>query len=107
MNSNLTALVVVATLTTIPCTVAADGMSVLSPAQMDAVTAGLTARSSVFSFSFEREGFLLFTRIDEERVLETPTGSITSSIFLNSVGFRGFRSSIDRAGTFQTTVSFD
>ena len=79
---------------------------VLSSTQMESVTAG-GLRSLSFNFDFGRQGLLFNNSRNDLVELETETGTLTSTIQVNSAGFRLFSTNIQRTGGFNTSFTFN
>lgn len=108
MSIKLTTLVAGAALVTGLSTAHAEEPYVLSAEQMDTVTAAGFMRTFEFNSEFRIVGFVFANVIDEEREIVTDTGAILrSTISLTSSAFRGFASSLQRSGSFETIATFN
>jgi len=87
-----------------PCTNADEAFK-LNAEQMESITAA-GAGNLTFNFSFGRDGFIFRDQRKEVINLQTQSGGIiTSTIQTNSFGYRGFATSIQRRGGFQTSFT--
>ena len=108
MNKILTLLVACVALSTGLSAANAEESYVLSLEQMGSVTAGgLRDLSFNFDFDFGRQGLLFNNSRNELVELETETGTLTSTIQVNSAGFRLFSTNIQRTGGFNTSFTFN
>ncbi|MEE9354508.1 MAG: hypothetical protein V3U75_02870 [Methylococcaceae bacterium] len=106
MNKILTLLVVCIALSTGLSAANAEEPYVLSLEQMGSVTAG-GLRDLSFNFDFGRQGLLFNNSRNDLVELETETGTLTSTIQVNSAGFRLFSTNIQRTGGFNTSFTFN
>ncbi len=105
MNKISTLLLAFASLIVELSTANAGEPYVLNSVQMESVTAGLSS-SFKFNFNFGRQGLLFNNSRNDLVELERDTSKLSSSIIVNSTGFRSFSTTIRRTGGFNTSYSF-